>query len=118
MPTEPTTLRNSDAAKRFADIVRLHQRVLTRDEIIARRFIAVRLADGSSDGVVYDSRVAAIAGQRNSPSRCAYFQIPLERWSDATCDSLLWYVRSVYDSGFREDPASQLVISNQLENMR
>ena len=111
-------MRNKDAAKRFADTVALHQLALTKDEILARRFIAVRLADGGTDGVVYDSRESAIRAQTNSPSRCGYFQIPLERWSVETCDTLLWYVRATYDGGHREDPAHQLVISNQIENMR
>ena len=115
---KPTELRNSDAAKRFADIVALHQIALSKGELLAGRFIAIRLADGGSDGVVYDTRASAIAAQTNAPSRCGYFQIPLERWSVATCDTLLWYVRKCYDGGFREDPAHQLVISNQIENMR
>lgn len=118
MPTEPKTLRDPDAARRFAEIVALHQTVLTKDEILAKRFIAVRLADGGTDGVCYDTRESAILASGNSPSRCGYFQIPLERWSAATCDTLLWYVRANYDSGFREDPSHQLIISNNLENMR
>ncbi len=113
---EPKKLRQSDAAHRMADVIALHQLALTKDELIARRFVAIRLADGSSDGVAYETREAAMRAQTNSPSRCAYFQVPLERFSAATCDSLLWYVRGCYDSGFREDPAQQLIISNQVEN--
>lgn len=111
-------LRNWDAAKRMADSIALHQVALTRDELIAGRYVAVRLADGGSDGVAYDTRTEAIEHQRNSPSRCAYFRVPLERWNAQTCDVLLWYVRGCYDSGFREDPAHQLVIPSRVEALR
>lgn len=105
------------AAKRMAELVALHQLALSKDELIAGRYIAVRLADGSSDGVAYDTRAQAIEHQRNSPSRCAYFRIPLERWSARTCDVLLWYVRKTYDAGNREDPAHALIIPNTIEHM-
>ena len=87
------------------------------DQLIRGRYIAVRLADGGSDGVAYDTRAEAIEHQRNSPSRCAYFRVPLERWSAETCDTLLWYVRKAYDAGSREDPAHQLIIPTQNEHM-
>lgn len=108
-------IRNLDSAKRFADTVALHQMVLSRDEILARRFLAVRLSDGGTDGVVYETRADAIKAQTNTPSRCFYFQIPFERLNVETCDSILWYARAVYDSGAREDPAHQLSISNKVE---
>ncbi len=110
--------KNLDAAKRMADAIALHQTALSKDEILAKRFVAIRLADGGSDNTAYDSRAAAIESARNSPSRCAYFQIPLERWGVATCDSLLAYVRGVYDAGNREDPARQLIIPTRMENLR
>jgi hypothetical protein len=113
---EPKKLRAPDAARRMADVIALHQLALSKDELLAGRYVAIRLADGGSDGVAYDTRAAAIEAQSNAPSRCGYFQVPLERFSAATCDSLLWYVRGCYDSGFREDPSQQLIISNQVEN--
>lgn len=111
------TLRAPDAAKRMADTLALHQTALTRDEILAKRYVAIRLADGGSDGIAYGTREAAILHNVNNPSRCAYFQVPLERWGPATCDTLLWYVRGCYDSGFREDPAHQLVIPQGIEDL-
>ncbi len=104
-------------ARRMAELLALHQTVLSWDELIAGRYVAVRLADGSSDGVAYDTRAAAIEHQRNSPSRCAYFRIPLERVSPRACDVLLWYVRKCYDSGAREAPADALILPNQLDHM-
>ena len=110
--------RTQDAAKRMHDTIRLHQTVLSRGEILAGRFVAIRLADGGSDGVAYTSRAEAIEHQRHNMSRCGYFQIPLERWSEKTCDVLLWYVRAAYDAGHREDPASQLFIPSRLDDLR
>lgn len=109
--------RNMDAAKRMADTIALHQTVLSRDEILAGRFVAIRLADGGSDGVAYETRAEAITHQANSPSRCAYFRIPLDRWRPQTCDVLLWYVRCGYDSGVREDPAAALIIPSNREEL-
>lgn len=107
---------NEDRAKRMADVLALHQTVLSRDELLVGRFVAIRLADGGSDGVAYDTRADAVEHQRNSMSRHAYFRIPLQRWGARQCDVLLWYVESCYNSGFREDPAHQLYIPNNLEN--
>lgn len=109
--------RNEDAAKRLHDTIRLHLVALSRDELLAGRYIAVRLADGGSDGVAYDTRADAVNAQRNSPSRCAYFRIPLGGWSVKTCDVMLWYVRAAYDNGHRADPAHALVIPQQMERV-
>ena len=109
--------RNSDAAKRLSDAIRLHQSVLGKDEILAGRFLAVRLADGGTDGVAYPNRPAAIEANRNNPSRCFYPQVPLDHWSPQVCDVLLWYVRSAYDNGVREDPAHQLILPTRVEDL-
>lgn len=55
---------HSDAAKRFSDVYNLHRAAGTR-----RGWIAVALADGSSDGTVYISRHEAVT-----------FKFPRERW--------------------------------------
>lgn len=109
-PPRDYGFRNLDAAKRMHDILKLHATVLTTDELLAGRFVAIRLADGSSDGVAYDTRADAIEHQRNSPSRCAYYRIPPGGWSLQVCDVMLWYVRCAYDNGVREDPAHSLII--------
>lgn len=106
--------RNFDAAKRMADCISLHQTVLSRDEIFAGRYVAIRLSDGGSDGVAYESRSQAIEYQRHNASRHAYFRIPFEKMSVQACDSILWYVRATYDSGYRADPAHQLIIPERL----
>lgn len=93
--------KDMDAGKRFHDALRLHQLVLSKEEILARRFIAISLADGSSDGTVYDNRDDAVRMQRSNidGNRVLYFQIPLERLPVIACESILWYARRAYDSG-------------------
>lgn len=118
--TDPRTgdYRNFDAAKRFADTIALHQTVLSRDELIAKRYIAVALSDGSTDGVVYDTRNDAMRHQKGHPALYLYFQIPFERLSVHACDSLLWYVRGVYDAGYRPRlEEAELVIPNSIEDI-
>lgn len=109
--------RTRDAAQRMADTLALHQTALGFDEILAGRYVAVRLSDGGSDGVAYDSRAAAIVHQKHNASRCAYFRVPLERMSVQACDVLLMYVRAAYDHGYRTDPAHDLVIPTRVEDL-
>jgi hypothetical protein len=107
-------MRTPDAARRMAEQIALHQVALTREEILAKRFIAIRLSDGGSDGVAYDTRDDAIRHQLHE-TLCGYFQVPLERWSPETCDSLLWYVRKRYDAGYRAKPGSHLILPTNIE---
>src|SRR6478736_2666867 len=104
-----------EASKRMADWIALHQAVLSRDEILRCRFVAIRLSDGGSDGTVYDSRPDAMRHQLDA-NRCAYVQIPLARWGPQTCDSLLFYARRAYDAGYRPDPEHQLIIPTRIED--
>lgn len=116
-PPRNYQLKNGDAARRFFDALNLHRTVLTMDEILAHRFLAVRLSDGGTDNTVYESRAAAIHANRNAPSRIFTFPVPLERLSLQACDALLTYVRGCYDAGTREDPRHQLIIPTRLENL-
>lgn len=107
--------RDPEAAKRFADDVLLHQWALTRDEILDHRFMAVRLSDGGSDRTAYETREEA-ARHQSIPGRYGYPQIPLARWSQHTCDSLLFYLRRAYDAGYRWEPKSELIIPTRPED--
>lgn len=111
------TLREPDAARRFRDTVAMHQAALTRDEIIAKRFIALRLSDCGSDNTVYDSFDEAVRHQRSSvhPNLCFYFQIPLERINEYVCDTLLFYERTAREHGYRPDHGARLIIPTTLE---
>lgn len=109
--------RDRDAAHRMADTIRLHQTMLTTDELIAGRYIAVRLVDGGSDGTAYTSRAEAATYQRHNASRCGYYRIPLHPMGAKVCDVLLWYVRRCYDAGSRQDPAHQIIIPTRDEEL-
>ncbi len=118
-PAPPVSylFRDYESAKRLADTVALHQIALGFDGLLAGRYMAVSIADGSSDNTAYDSRADAIRHQRHNATRHFYPRIPVERWSVHTCDVLLWYVRRAYDAGHREDPAHQLWVPTQKENL-
>jgi len=116
----PHQYHDHDAAKRFRDDLWLHQSMLTRDEILAARYMAVSMLDGSSDRVVYDNRDDAVRSQRShvDGNRVIYFRIPLERLSDRVTDSLLWYGRRAYDAGYRpvgSDERSELHVPSRWE---
>lgn len=118
MPTPPDQLRNLDAAKRMRDVIALHQVALSNDELMLGRFAAVRLSDGGSDGTAYESIVEAIRFQLHE-TLCGYFRIPPNpaRWGEAVCDSLLWYVRTRYDAGYRPSAKYQLMMPLKMEDL-
>lgn len=109
--------RDRDAAHRMADTIRLHQTMLSTDELMAGRYVAIRLSDGGSDGHAYESRAEAATYQRHEASRCGYFRVPLHPMGPAICDVLLWYVRQCYDAGSRQDPAHQIIIPTRAEDL-
>jgi hypothetical protein len=62
------------------------------------RWVAIRLSDGGSDGVVYDSVAVAAAFQLHY-RQCAYVRIATGGIGPRECDVILAYHRRVYDSG-------------------
>lgn len=78
---------HSDAAKRFSDWYNLHRAAGSRG------WFAVALADGDTDGVVYDTRAAAVAHM--FPRERWFFYCLLQAPSMTVCaaDSLLRYKR-------------------------
>lgn len=79
---------HSDAAKRFSDVYNLHKAAGT-----ARGWIAVALADGSSDGDLYDTRHDAV--QLKFPRDRRFFYCTLAQPSMTVCqaESLLRFQR-------------------------
>lgn len=90
-----TTPAYSDAARRCSDVV---------NSAVAEGFrgwwIAVRLSDGGTDGVLYASRDAAIAHQLHE-SQCAYLPVPWDQMTPAEAEAYLTFHRKAYDAGFR-----------------
>jgi hypothetical protein len=91
-----------DSAKRAYDIVRGYVHFVEYSERI-RKWVALRLEDGGSDGTLYDSKRDAIRHQAHE-QWCAYFSYrgAPEGFANVR-DAAAWmaYHRHAYDHGFR-----------------
>jgi hypothetical protein len=90
-----------DDARRLSDVVRLH--------IVcghAGKWIAARLSDGGTDGVLYDSRADAVTHQLHE-TQCCYVKIPADDMSPRSAKTFLDMHRQLYDAGYRvQDPGT------------
>jgi hypothetical protein len=92
-----------DAARRLADEITLHAIAGS-----AGKWAAIRLRDGGSDHVAYDSRSDAVIHQL-SPEYCTFALIPPGGMTIREADVLLDFWRQVYDAGFRAvDPRDDI----------
>lgn len=97
----------SDAAHRFADIHNMH---LLADPGNIGRWMAVRLSDGGTDGVVYDYRREAIRHQLHE-TLCAYVKVHPAGMSPKEAEGILRFHRFAYDNGMKlTDPEGPEVI--------
>jgi len=85
----------SDAAKRCSDIVNMHALAGGFG-----KFVAIRLSDGGSDNVLYDTWNDAVSHQLWE-SQCTYFKVPPVGMEPREADALLRYARFAYDRGYR-----------------
>ncbi|OEJ20827.1 hypothetical protein AR457_41905 (plasmid) [Streptomyces agglomeratus] len=70
-------------------VARMGEVIDSHLEYGGRGWIAIRIADGGSDGELYDGHEAARAAQVH-PERCTYFPIsPLTPWTVRECEELL-----------------------------
>lgn len=72
-----------------------------------RKWVAVRLSDGRSDGTLYDLKRDAV---RHQPSEqmCAYVRIPPNGMGVCAAESFLAVHRKLYNGGWRlVDPDAQ-----------
>lgn len=98
-------VKHSDAAKRASDEINLHLAAIGFDAF--RKWVAIRLADGSSDKTLYDSKIAAIRHQPDE-QLCTYVCIPPNRTSVCSAEAFLAFTRKAYNAGFRlTDPDSR-----------
>lgn len=96
-------LKCGDAAKRVSDEITLHAIAGS-----AGKWAAIKLADGSTDHVAYDSRSDAVSHQL-SPEYCTFVLIPPGGMSVKEADVLLDFWRQVHDAGFRAvDPRNDI----------
>lgn len=95
--------RDYDNASRLRDHIVSARLQLSFEELMAKRFIAVKLDDCWCNGDIYESKSDAVRMVRlGDPNKYLYMQIPMESViSLQSCDSFLWYVRGVYAAGYR-----------------
>ena len=108
------------AARRMHDWLVLHHKVLPLDQKLSgRAWVAIKLSDGDSDGIVYESRREAYTHQFH-PLVCLYHKItPPTAPPVVACDILLWFTRRAYDNGYRPDEdGPDLAIPNLSELTR
>jgi len=95
---------HSDAARRVCDTYNLHRAAGYHGagfgiDSTLNRIFACALADGTSDGVLYDTRFDAIRHQHHNEKFYAYFRV--ERYVMSVCqaESVLKFHREAYDQG-------------------
>lgn len=90
---------HSDAAKRISDTYRLHASALGAAAI--GRWFACKLADGTGDGVLYDSKRDAVAHQGHNEKLFIFLSIGPYDLGPCDAEQLLAVQRLYYDRGLR-----------------
>jgi hypothetical protein len=92
------SLPHTDAAKRISDAVNLHWAAQGFD--CARRWLAVRLEDGTGGNTLYDNKRDAVRHQLDE-TLCAYICLTGAPMSPCEAEIILKTHRQAYDNGFR-----------------
>lgn len=92
-------LGHTDAAKRVSDTYRLHKSALGAAAL--GRWLAVALADGTSDGQLYDRRREAVTYQHHNEQFYAFVCITPGDMSVCEAEGFLQVNRMLYDKGLR-----------------
>lgn len=95
MPLNPLFPLFSQEAYRCSEIIRAHIADGKTDG-----WVAVRLSDGGTDGIVYDTRRNAIRFQLHE-TQCAYVQVPWDNFPVHHAERFLAIHRDLYKAGFR-----------------
>jgi hypothetical protein len=90
---------HSDAAKRASDNYNLHRVTNPYDSI--GKWIAVALSDGSSDGVLYDTKKECVSHQHHDEMWYAYIRINPSSMMPCDAEIFLRMHRMMYDKGIR-----------------
>lgn len=117
---------HTDAAKRMADTWNLHKIGAGYDAI--GKWIAVALADGTSDDVLYDNKVAAVRHQRHNEQYFAFLKIGPPSMTECDAEVMIETHRRMYKAGMRmadpdhkhggPDLITRLTVSDQLAQSR
>jgi hypothetical protein len=92
---DPETAELADAGRRASETIGFH--VLAGN---AGKWAAIRLADGSSDGIAYDTRRAAIEHQFHE-QLCCYVKVSPEGMPPEDAVRFILINRTLYDRGYR-----------------
>jgi hypothetical protein len=90
---------HSDAAKRVSDTYRLHKIGIGNQAI--GQWFAARLADGTTDNVLYGTKRAAVRHQHHNEVYFAFVCIGPGDMSPCEADEFLALNRMLYDKGIR-----------------
>jgi hypothetical protein len=103
---------HSDAAKRLSDTYNLHMTCGAR----LGSFIAVNLSDARGDGVVYDTRAAAVDHQRHDEGWKAFIKLGAPHMSVCEAASVLRWQRQANElaSGQRGEKSGGLEVIPRL----
>jgi len=111
-----TPQQEHDAARRCSDTV--NAMLTFHGENAAGRWVAVRLSDGGSDGVLYDSKEDAVDHQLHE-TLCAYICILPTGMPVEHAKSYLRTNRKLYDAGMRlSDPDKHVQMPARREFFR
>lgn len=119
-------MNHSDAAKRIRDVYELHR--LGAGNAAINKWIACKLEDGSSDNVLYDSKLDAVKHQHHNEQFYMFIKIPPSGMTVCEAEILLTTHRRMYEKGLRmtdpdhrhggPDLIKRLTWSDQLAAMR
>jgi len=90
---------HSDAAKRMADTYNLHK--IGAGSASLGKWIAIALADGTSDDTLYDSKRDAVIHQKHNEQWYAYIKIVPPSMKTCDAEVMLATHRRMYDAGLR-----------------
>lgn len=117
---------HSDAAKRLSDHYNIHRIAGGLDAV--RKWFAVRLDDGQSDGVLYDSKSDCVKHQHHNESFYAFIRIAPCDMKVCDAEIVLRKNRQFYDNGLRmadpdqksggSDVITRLTYEDELAAMR
>jgi len=95
VPTDDSSAQTLDIGKRASDVINLH---LIGGNV--GKWVALRLSDGSSDGIPYDSRREAIEHQLHE-QLCCYVRVPLTGMPPEHALRFIQLNRALYEAGYR-----------------
>lgn len=93
---------HSDAAKKLSDTYNLHRIAIDTFGIAnLGRWFACALADGETDGVLYDSKIDAVRHQGHNEDFYVYVKISPSTMTQCDAEIYLGVWRRAYDAGLR-----------------